>query len=111
MQSEKFLIENELPWEVVGEGVSRQIVGYDAQLMQVKVAFKKGSIGYVHQHVHSQSSVVVSGKFEVTVGGETKVLSTGDGFYAEPNASHGVVCHEEGVLIDGFSPVRLDFLK
>jgi quercetin dioxygenase-like cupin family protein len=111
MQSEKFLLENELPWEVVGDGVSRQIAGYDDQLMQVKVAFKKGSIGYVHQHVHSQSSIVLSGKFEVTVGEATKVLTAGDGFYAAPNALHGVVCLEEGVLLDGFSPVRLDFLK
>ncbi|MDP4204012.1 MAG: cupin domain-containing protein [Bacteroidota bacterium] len=111
MKSSKFIIEQELAWEPAGEGVVRQILGYDGQLMQVKVAFKTGAIGYSHQHFHSQSSMVVSGRFEVTVGGESKILVAGDGFYVEPNVVHGVVCLEEGILIDGFSPARLDFLK
>jgi quercetin dioxygenase-like cupin family protein len=111
MHSEKFIIENEVPWEVTGDGVRRQILGYDGHLMQVKVAFRSGSIGYAHQHIHSQSSLVVSGKFEVTIEGESKILIAGDGFYVAPNMLHGVTCLEEGVLLDGFSPVRLDFLQ
>ena len=43
--------------------------------------------------------------------GEKKILVAGDGFYAEPDVPHGVVCLEAGVLIDAFSPVRADFLK
>jgi quercetin dioxygenase-like cupin family protein len=111
MESSKFVIEKEAEWEVVGEGVKRQILGYDGQLMQVKVTFETGSVGYAHQHFHSQSSMVISGRFEVTVGGETKILVPGDGFYVEPNVNHDVVCIEAGILIDGFSPARLDFLK
>jgi quercetin dioxygenase-like cupin family protein len=55
--------------------------------------------------------VVVSGRFEVTVNGKSRILVPGDGFYVEPNVVHGVVCLEAGILIDGFSPIRLDFLK
>jgi len=111
MKSSAFIIEKESAWEPAGDGVSRQILGYDGQLMQVKVVFQKGAIGYSHQHFHSQSSVVVSGRFEVTVGDEMKILVPGDGFYVEPNVVHGVVCLEAGTLIDGFTPARLDFLK
>lgn len=79
--------------------------------MLVKVRFEKGAIGYVHEHYHSQSTYVVSGKFEVMINGEKKVLEGGDGFYIEPDAPHGAVCLESGILIDVFSPVRADFLK
>lgn len=110
-RSANYLVSKEIPWETVGEGVSRQILGYDGQLMLVKVRFEKGAIGYVHEHYHSQSTYVVSGKFEVMINGEKKVLEGGDGFYIEPDAPHGAVCLESGILIDVFSPVRADFLK
>ncbi len=110
-KSENFLIGTELKWEQVSEGLVRQIMGYDGQIMLVRVKFSKGAIGYVHQHYHSQSTYVVSGKFEVMIKGEKKILEAGDGFYIEPDAPHGAVCLEDGELIDVFSPLRADFLK
>ena len=67
-QSKVFVLENETLWENVGNGIDRQILGYDGQLMLVKVRFKKGAIGSMHEHFHSQSTMVVSGIFEFTVG-------------------------------------------
>lgn len=97
-------------WENVDQGVSRQFVGYDTQIMMVKVKFETGAVGYEHQHFHAQTTYVASGKFRVTIDGEERVLSEGDGFYIPPNALHGAVCLEAGMLIDVFSPVREDFL-
>jgi quercetin dioxygenase-like cupin family protein len=65
----------------------------------------------LHQHVHVQISYVESGVFEVEVGGVKKILKKGDTFFAPSNIWHGVVCLEEGVLLDSFSPMRKDFLK
>jgi quercetin dioxygenase-like cupin family protein len=110
-KSAGFLIGAELPVENPAPGVTRQILGYDGQLMLVKVMFEKGAVGYAHEHFHSQSTYVAGGKFEVTINGEMKKLSAGDGFYTEPDVIHGVVCLEEGILIDAFSPMRHDFLK
>ncbi|MBR1632177.1 MAG: cupin domain-containing protein [Bacteroidales bacterium] len=110
-RSEVFQIASELPWEPAGEGVRRQIMGYDGQLMVVKVHFDKGAVGALHEHYHSQATYVASGKFELTIGNEKKVLSEGDGYYVAPDEIHGCVCLEEGVLIDVFSPHRADFLK
>ena len=110
-KSENFLLGEKLPWEDVGGGLNRQVMGYDGQLMLVKIKFEKGGEGYVHQHFHSQSSYVASGVFEANVNGVKIILKTGDGFFVEPNAPHGVVCLEEGMLIDAFSPARQDFLK
>ena len=111
IRSENYIINDDLVTENLGEGVSRQIMGYDDQLMMVKVIFEKGSIGYAHVHFHSQCTYVVSGTFEVMIKGDKKILHTGDGFYTEPDVQHGVVCLEEGVLLDTFSPVRLEFLE
>ena len=41
---------------------------------------------------------------------QKEILSTGDGYYVEPDQPHGCVCLEAGVLIDTFSPMRADFL-
>jgi quercetin dioxygenase-like cupin family protein len=53
----------------------------------------------------------VSGVFELTLGNETRILKSGDGFFAPPDVEHGVICIEEGILMDAFSPVREDFFK
>jgi|ERR1035437_4639205 len=110
-KSEKFLMGKELPSVEVDGGLTRKIMGYDGQLMLLEVKFKKGSVGYAHQHFHSQCTYVVSGVFEVTINGQKEILKAGDCFYVEPDALHGAICLEEGVLIDTFSPMRLDFLK
>ena len=110
-KSKNFLLSSELEWEQPRQGLTRQIMGYDGQLMLVKVKFEKGAIGYVHEHFHSQATYVVSGKFEVMINGEKKILEAGDGFYIDPDVPHGAVCLEEGILIDTFSPMRQDFLK
>lgn len=41
MCSEVFQFEKELKWENPGPGIRRQIMGYDEQLMMVKVQFEK----------------------------------------------------------------------
>ncbi len=111
MQSKNFLLLQEMQTEKVGEGVERQIMGYDNSIMMVRVSFKKGSVGYVHEHFHSQATYVVSGEFEVTVGEKKQILKAGEGFYIEPHVPHGAICLAEGVLIDVFSPMREDFIK
>lgn len=110
-QSKSFLLESEITWEVCGDGIKRQIMGYGPELMLVKACFETNSIGAMHQHVHTQSSIISSGKFEVTIDGEVKIMSKGDGYYVASNLVHGVVCLEEGILIETFSPCREDFLK
>ncbi|MFV0545883.1 MAG: cupin domain-containing protein [Bacteroides sp.] len=110
-RSEIFIHGDKIEWEPAGEGVKRQILGYDGQVMLVKIKFEKGAVGAAHAHYHTQTTYVVSGKFEFTIGGEKKIVSGGDGLYMEPDILHGCVCLEPGVLIDCFAPMRADFLK
>ncbi|MBS1754142.1 MAG: cupin domain-containing protein [Ferruginibacter sp.] len=111
-ESTKVFIENDdIPWEKTGEGVKRKIMGYDNNLMVVKVSFDKGGIGTLHKHFHSQVTHIESGVFEVEIGAEKKILKAGDAFYIPPNTMHGAICLEAGVLIDVFSPMRDDFIN
>lgn len=83
-RSDAFLFAKDLEWENPAPGIRRQIMGYDGQLMMVKVEFEKGAVGTVHQHYHSQATYVASGRFELTIGDRKTILSTGDGYYVEP---------------------------
>lgn len=108
--TDSFFETSNVSWEKTAEGIERQFVGYDSQIMMVKVRFKKGAIGYIHDHYHSQATYVAQGKFKVSINGEDKILSEGDGFYIPPNVPHGAECIEDGMLIDVFSPLREDFI-
>jgi quercetin dioxygenase-like cupin family protein len=111
LQSNTFQFESEIPWQDLGNGISRQVFGYDDKIMLVKVKFDKGAIGALHEHHHSQVTYVESGVFEMTIGSEKKIIRKGDGYYVQPHVVHGIVCLEPGMLIDVFSPHREDFIQ
>lgn len=72
--------------------------------------FKKGAIGSMHNHPHTQITYVASGKFEFTIDGEVHTVSKGDTLLKQDGVMHGCTCLEDGVLIDIFTPMRKDFL-
>ena len=108
--SKKYLLTENMEWEDLGGGVSRKILGFDNQIMMVKVKFEKGAVGLPHDHFHTQTTYCAEGKFEFEIDGEKQVVKAGDGVYIQPNLLHSAVCLEAGMLIDVFSPVREDFL-
>ena len=110
-QSSVFVKSEEVPWEDAGPGLKRQLLGYDAGLMLVRVRFDEGAVGQLHHHPHRQVTYVESGSFEVQIDDAKQVLTAGDGFYIPPEVEHGAVALEEGCLIDVFAPAREDFLS
>jgi quercetin dioxygenase-like cupin family protein len=98
--------------KVLSEKVGRKILGTGGSLMMVEVIFKKGGVGEVHAHdTHEQVSYIVKGSFEVIVGTEKRIVSSGDSFYAGLNVPHGVIALEDAVILDVFTPIREDFLE
>ena len=109
---EKTLVEDsDIPWERVDAKIQRKVMSYNNELMLVKVAFEQGGIGTIHKHPHLQISYVASGAFEVTIGSESKLLKEGDVYFVPSDVLHGVVCLEDGILIDVFNPMREDFVS
>lgn len=110
--SGNFVYDADSEWERTpdpGE-VYRKVMGYNDNMMMVKVKFKAGSEGAMHSHPHVQITYVESGAFEFTINGITKVVRAGDVLMKEPNVVHGCKCLEDGMLIDTFTPMRSTFL-
>ncbi len=101
---------HEAPTEPAEPGVTRQVLGHDAQLMMVRVTFDAGAVGYVHAHPHRQVTYVERGRFRFMLDGSETEMSAGDCWFVPPEAPHGAVALEAGALIDVFTPARLDFL-
>jgi quercetin dioxygenase-like cupin family protein len=100
------------PWEELGDGIRRKVVGHTPELMSVLVQFDQGAVGTAHAHdAHDQIALCLAGSFEAEVGGMKKTLHAGDGFVAPRHTMHGVVALEPAsVLLDQFSPRRDDYL-
>ncbi|MGL6260029.1 cupin domain-containing protein [Vibrio sp. WXL210] len=105
-----FVHSKDIALEDLGEGISRKVLAHNDNMMAVEVHFETGAVGAMHTHPHEQLTYVLSGKFEFTIGDQTKVVEAGDTMYKEPNIEHGCVCLEAGVLIDNFTPMRKDFI-
>lgn len=110
LQGSLFQFDSEIQWEDLGNGIKRQLYGYDQNVMLVKVKFEADAVGQLHEHHHTQVTYVESGVFEMTIGDQKKTIKKGDGYYVPPHEIHGCVCLEPGMLIDVFSPHRADFL-
>lgn len=104
------VLDNEIEWQELGGGVKRKIMSYDNDVMLMKVSFEQGAVGALHAHPHKQISYVAKGQFEVSIGENTRVLGEGDVYFAPSNVTHGVVCLEDGILVDVFNPMREDLI-
>ena len=110
VKNEKWVFNRDIDGEAAGEGVVRKVLAYTDSLMTVENHFEKGAVGALHHHPHTQITYVVSGKFEVTIGSEKKIVGAGDTLLKRDGIEHGCVCLEEGILLDIFNPMREDFV-
>lgn len=109
--SDIFVNGSKIPWEDLGGGVRRKMMGYDRNLMMTYVDFRKGAVGALHKHHHTQVTYIEKGSFEVQIGKEKQVLRSGDCYFIPSNIEHGVVALEDSTLVDIFTPMREDFVK
>jgi quercetin dioxygenase-like cupin family protein len=62
-----------------------------------------------HQHIHEQVAHVLTGEFELTVAGETRLLKSGIVAVIPPNVRHGGRAITQCTLLDVFHPEREDY--
>ena len=107
-----FFNNAEAPWNELGDGIRRKVIGHTPELMSVIMEFDKGAVGTPHSHeIHDQIAYVIAGSFEAIIDGQVRVLQVGDAFIAPHHTSHGVTALEDkSMLLDQFSPVREDYL-
>ncbi len=82
------------------------------RIMFSHVALRPNSEAPLHSHPHEQMGIVLEGEFEMTIGGETRLLKKGDMYLVPSNSTHGGITHsEQALILDAFSPPREDYKK
>ena len=106
--SENFIFAEGKEWEPAGEGVVRQIMGYNDDIMVVKVKFEKGAVGAVHHHIHSQVTYVESGKFEFTINGVKQSISIPGSRHTQPCTASGSLYRQSPADTIFFTPLMVN---
>jgi len=105
---------NDVPYELVREGLQRKIIHTD-NLMTVLIDFSDGPWDKPeppHSHPHEQTSYVAAGEIIFFCEGEAdQHLKAGDMFAVPSGRPHTIqLLTEKTRLIYNFNPVREDFL-
>lgn len=92
-------------------GVWRHTVSHGEQIHIVYVTGEAGAEVPLHQHVHEQAGVVLTGQIELTVGDEPpRLLNPGDGYAIPSNTPHSVRWPVAATVYDIFSPTRKEYI-
>jgi len=91
--------------------VSRRTLAAGAEMSQMIVNLKGGSVLPVHTHVNEQIIHIISGKLKLTVDGVLHEINAGESRLLKSNVPHGAAVDVDTVVLDTFSPPREDLLK
>ena len=94
-----------LPGREVFAGITGRYAHIDRMTIG-EVGIASGAIVPTHHHPHEQITTVLSGRFEMTVGGETRVLKPGMTALVPADVPHSARALTACRLLDIFSPVR-----
>ena len=87
------------------EGVEGQIITGE-HMHLIRAVYPPGAVYEIHSHPHEQFSLLLEGQLRLTVGGETRDIGPGEGWYAPGGVPHGglVLGDDAAVFIDVYSP-------
>ena len=107
--SEYFFSQSDGTRRELFPGVNAHLV-WGSRLMLVLVDLEPHSVVHEHDHPHEQMGIVIEGRAEFTIGGETRVLGPGDMYLMPGNVRHKVVALDAPVrAIDVFNPPREEY--
>lgn len=92
------------------EGVHLQTLVHGEKTLMGRFKLAKGARIPAHKHPHEQTGIMISGKLLFTVEGEEREVESGDSWCIPGESEHAVVAVEDSVVIEIFSPVRVDYL-
>ena len=70
---------------------------------------KEGAVLPEHSHPHEQVANLITGRFEMTVAGETRIIEPGMVAVIPPDASHSGRALTDCYILDVFYPIRADY--
>jgi len=103
-----FIELNTLPEKEVFKGFHARTI-HTGTMTLVYWSVEQGATVPVHSHIHEQVTHVLQGKFELTIGDETKILEPGIVAYIPSQVPHGGKAISNCELLDVFYPEREDY--
>lgn len=91
-------------------GLTRYVGVYNDKLFLAEHRMEKGWVGARHSHPHEQVAYVVSGHLRVVCGDQEFEVKSGESFIVRGGIEHQASALEPSVVIDVFTPCRLDYL-
>jgi quercetin dioxygenase-like cupin family protein len=98
-----------LPAKEIFGGTIRGHYAHTERLTVGEVLLRPHTTVPLHQHPHEQVTYVIEGRFQFTIGDETKVLEPGMAAIIPGNVPHGGTTLTACRVIDLFAPVREDY--
>ena len=92
------------------KGIQQKTLVYGQRTLTVEFRLQKGAVLPMHEHPHEQTGYLVSGRLDLTIGGETRRQGPGDSWCIPGATEHGAKAIEDSVAVEVFSPVREDYL-
>ena len=90
-------------------GVSIRATAGDALMLSL-VTFESGTAVPEHAHPHEQMGIMIAGRLEFTIAGQTQILETGDIWRIPGDVPHSARAIDgPAVALDVFHPVREDY--
>ena len=105
---QNFFLFNDLQVKEIAPGFFSKLIHTENNTINF-LEVKAGSMLAMHQHPHEQSSFVLEGEFEMTIDGETRILTPLQFALIPGGVPHGGRAITDCRLIDVFSPVREDY--
>ncbi|MCB9456432.1 MAG: cupin domain-containing protein [Anaerolineaceae bacterium] len=90
-------------------GIHRRTMGTTDEAMLCEFFLERGAVVPEHSHKNDQVGYVVSGRLEMTIGGEVYVCLPGDSYAVPGGILHSAHALVDCVVIDSFSPPRDDY--
>jgi quercetin dioxygenase-like cupin family protein len=108
--SQFFPTPTEMSRHTIFPGVHIHTAACERMMLSV-VDLEPGAVVEEHAHPHEQVGILIQGRVEFTIGGETKTLQPGEMWRIPGGVRHKVrVLEGPAKALDIFTPIREDYL-
>ena len=94
--------------KVIVAGYPARFVHTDSMTLSF-LTVKAGASLPTHAHIHEQVSIVLEGRFQLTLADETIEFGVGEIVVIPSNVPHSGIALTDCKLIDVFNPIREDY--
>lgn len=92
-------------------GVDLGTMVYGEMTLMAQFKLKKGCDIPIHDHLHEQTGLLISGRIVIIVDGTEYDVSPGDSWCIGADVPHGARALEDSVAVEVFSPPRADYIQ